>query len=412
MPIRSKWLSRLAGSVVIALVGACNVLDVESPGNIADKDLNTFDAIPGIVTGMSYDLSRAVNTINYLTALSAGELYHAGSYSITDIAKGTILPEDINTEWSRIMKARWTAEHGIERIRGILSPEDFAKNAHVARAYLLAGLANRTIGENVCQTVIDAGAPQPNTVEFDRGIANFTKAIEIGTAAHDNDVVTAAYAGRASLRAWKGSWSGANSAAEDAAKVPADFVYLAALMTDGYFEGAGNDIAYETHDRYEYSVWSTEFANHYGDPRIPWDTVYKADHVTIAVGANGATPVFRQEKYQEIGDDIPLVKGTEMLVLRAEAALRSNDIPGAYALMNLARDEYGMPHLTVATTAAQAWADLRYERGATTWLETRRLWDARRWFAESGPAHSDILLNRDKCMPISKDEATSNPNIP
>jgi len=246
-------------------------------------------------------------------------------------------------------------------------------------------------------------------VEFDRGIANFSQAITIGTAAGATDIVRAAYAGRASLKAWKNDWAGA---VQDAQQVPAGFVYYAHLMTEGYVEGSGNDLAYETHDRYEYTVWNTEFANHHGDPRIPWDTVFKADGVTIAVGANGATPVFQQNKYTEVDSDIPLVKGTEMLVLRAEAALRSNNIAGAYTLLNLARDEYDMLPLPVATTAAQAWADLRYERGATTWLETRRFWDARRWFAETGAAHSDILAGRDKCIPISKDEATSNPNIP
>jgi hypothetical protein len=256
--------------------------------------------------------------------------------------------------------------------------------------------------------VIDGGAPQPNAVEFDRGIVAFTNAITIGTAANATEIVNAARAGRASLRAWKGDWTGAVA---DAALVPVGFEYDAALMTAGYTEGSGNDLAYETHDRFEYSVWSTEFANHYGDPRIPWDTVYKSDH-TIARGANGATPVFRQNKYVEIGDDIPLVKGTEMLVLRAEAALRNNDITGAYTLMNQARAFYTMAPLPVATTLAQAWADLRYERGATLWLETRRFWDQRRWFAETGPAHSDFLLNRDKCIPISKDEKAANPNIP
>jgi hypothetical protein len=410
MSMKLSWLPRVACAAALVLSGACDVLKVESPGRIADKDLNTADAIPGIVAGMSYDLSRSVNYINYLTALGSGELFHSGSYSITDIARGIILPEDINTDWSRMMKARWTAEHGVERIKGILSAADFAKSPLVARAYLLGGFANRTIGENVCQTVIDAGAPEPNTAEFDRGILAFTNAITIGTAAgaSASDIVTAAYGGRASLKAWKGDWAGAVA---DAQKVPVGFQYNAILMTAGYTEGSGNDLAYETHDRFEYSVWSTEFANHYGDPRIPWDTVYKADG-TIATGANGATPVFQQNKYVEISDDIPLVKGTEMLVLRAEAALRSNDISGAYTLMNQARAFYGMNPLPVATTATQAWIDLRYERGATVWLETRRLWDQRRWFAETGPAHSDFLLNRDKCIPISKDEKASNPNIP
>ena len=407
MSMKLSWLPRAACATLV-LCGACNVLDVESPGKIIDENLNNADAVPGIVAGMSYDLTRAVNTINYLVALNSGELFHAGSYSITDIAKGIILPEDVNTDWSRLIKSGWSTEHGIDRIKTILPPELFAKNPYAARAYLLAGFAHRTIGENVCQTVIDGGAPQPNTVEFDLGITAFTNAIAVGTAANQPAIVNAAYAGRASLKAWKGDWAGAVT---DAQKVPVEFKYSSPLMTEGYTEGSGNDLAYETHTRFEYSVWSTEFANHFGDPRIPWDTVYKKDG-TIAVGANGATPVFRQNKYVGIGDDIPLTKGTEMLVLRAEAALRTGDITSAYARMNEARAFYKMAPLPVAATLAQAWADLRYERGATVWLESRRLWDQRRWFAAAGPEHSDFLATRDKCIPISRDEKNSNPNIP
>jgi starch-binding outer membrane protein, SusD/RagB family len=410
MSMKLTWLPRAACAALL-LCNACNVLDVESPGKIIDENLNNPDAIPGIVAGMSYDVTRAVNSINYLVALGSGELFHAGSYSITDIARGIILPEDVNTDWSRLVKPGWSTEHGLERIKTILEPQLFAKNPYVARAYLLAGFAHRTIAENACETVINGGAPQPTTVELDLGITAFTNAITVGTAADEDAIVTAAHAGRASLRAWKNNWSGA---VDDAVLVPADFEYDAALMTEGYTEGSGNDLAYETHVRFEYSVYNTEFANHYGDPRIPWDTAYKKDMKTVAVGANGATPVYRQNKYVEIGDDIPLTKGTEMLVLRAEAALRTGDIATAYARMNEARAFYKMSPLPVATTPAQAWADLRYERGATVWLESRRLWDQKRWFAAdvTSPEHSDFLRGRDSCIPISRDERLANPNIP
>ena len=42
--------------VVAALLplGACDILDVESPGRIADSDLNTRDAVEGMV---AYELS-------------------------------------------------------------------------------------------------------------------------------------------------------------------------------------------------------------------------------------------------------------------------------------------------------------------------------------------------------------------
>lgn len=408
------WLGLAA---LMPLAGCSGLFDVQSPGRIADTDLNTRDAIGGIVTGMSYDVARSLNNSEEAISLLSVELYHGGSYNWGDLPRGIVKPEDVNGTWEAMFRPRYTTTAGIARIKGLLTADDFSKSPLVARAYLLAGFANRHIGENVCQTINPTtGKPESNTAEFDRGLANFSQAITIGTAAGATDVVNAGYAGRATLEAWKGDWA---SAATDAAKVPPDFVYVAPLMTDGLY----NTLSYETHSRYEYTVWSTESASHYGDPRIPWDTAKTASG-KVAVGANGATPMYQEQKYPNLGDDIPLTKGAEMLVLRAEAALRQGtpDIPGAYALMNQERALYGMTPLPVATTLTQAWADLHWEREAVTWLEGRHLWDERRWFAETGPAHYDIpatvgdptatLATRALCIPISQNEIMSNPNVP
>lgn len=392
---------------VALLAGGCSgVFDVEAPGRIADDDLNDRDAVSGIVVGMSYDLASAMNGVLETSSLAAGELWHGGSYNLGDVPRGIILPEDVNGEWGTMMQARWVTEHGIERIRTLLPEAEFAESPDVARAYLLAGFANRLVGEMVCETVHDGGAPEANTMEFQRGIANFDQAIAVGTAAGADDIVNAAYAGRASLRAWMGDWAGADA---DAQLVPASFTYEAILMT----AGANNDLYYETHDRYEYTVFSTEFANAPNDARAPWRIIYRNDG-SVATGANGSTPMYQQAKYEDIGADIPLAKGTEMLVLRAEAALRNSDVATATSLMNQARAEYGMAALPAAATAtlADAWTTLHFERGATTWLENRRLWDLRRWFAETGVAHHDFLNGRDECIPISEEEADSNPNVP
>lgn len=416
MRIARQW--RWLVMVGLMPLAACHGLfDVESPGRIKDADLNTKDALEGIVTGMSYDVARALNNSEEAISLLSVELFHGGSYNWAEIPRGVVRPEDVNGTWEAMFRPRYTTVAGVDRMKALLTADEFAKSALVARAYALAGFANRHIGENVCETINPVtGVPEPNTVEFDRGIANFTQAITIGSAAGATDIVNAAYGGRASLKAWKGDWTGA---ATDAAHVPASFVYIAPLMTDGL----QNTLSYETHDRYEYTVWSTEAANHFGDPRIPWDTAY-AKNGKIAVGANGATPMYQQEKYDALGADIPLTKGTEMLVLRAEAALRQStpDISGAYALMNQERAVYGMAPLPVATSLAKAWSDLHWEREAVTWLEGRHLWDERRWFAETGPAHYDIpptigdptatLANRQLCIPISQNEAMSNPNVP
>lgn len=392
-------------AALIPLAGCGDIFGTEAPGRIADENLNTPQAIPGLVVGMSYDLAQAVDgLLEAWVPLAAGELFHGGSYDWDAVPTGTILPEDVDGIWGTMHQARWVAEDGIERIRGILDdePGEFEESPYVARAYLLAGFANRTLGENVCETAIDAGR-EPNTVHFARAVEQFTQAIAIGQAAGSDDVVTAAYGGRASARAWLGDWAGA---VQDAQQVPLGFSYDSKLSSDG----ESNQLAYETHDRFEYTVYNTEWQNLPGDPRAPWEIVYASDG-SVAPGANGSTPHYQQQKYTSTGDDVPLTKGTEMLVLRAEAALRNDDIPGAFLLLNAARAYYGMDPLIAPATAAEAWSILHVERGATTWLENRRLWDLRRWFAETGPAHHDFLEGRDGCIPISEEELNTNPNL-
>jgi hypothetical protein len=244
MRIARQW--RWLVMVGLMPLAACHGLfDVESPGRIKDADLNTKDALEGIVTGMSYDVARALNNSEEAISLLSVELFHGGSYNWAEIPRGVVRPEDVNGTWEAMFRPRYTTVAGVDRMKALLTPDEFAKSALVARAYALAGFANRHIGENVCETINPVtGVPEPNTVEFDRGIANFTQAITIGSAAGATDIVNAAYGGRASLKAWKGDWTGA---ATDAAHVPASFVYIAPLMTDGL----QNTLSYETHDRYE-----------------------------------------------------------------------------------------------------------------------------------------------------------------
>lgn len=403
MMTAKQTIRRLVPLAAVVATAACSgLLDVEAPGTISDDDLNSVNAIPGLVVGMSYDLAESIDDSIELLTLASGELFHGGSYAWGEIPLGVILPEDVNGEWGTMHQARWVAEQGIERIRGILEPAEFDASPFVARAYVFAGLANRQLGENLCFTAIDGGPREDHTVHFGRGEAQFDEAIRIAQAAGATDVLHAAYAGRASVRAWQGDWAGA---VEDAAQVPVGFVYLGYLSSDG----ESNEIAYETHDRFEYTVYNTEFADRPNDPRAPWEIKTNADG-SVATGANGRTFHYQQKKYTGSGDDIPLVKGTEMLVLRAEAALRNNDIGGAIGLMNEARAHYGMEPLAEPASLDEAWDILHAERGATVWLENRRFWDLRRWFNETGPAHHDFLADRDRCIPVSEEEMRTNPD--
>ena len=401
------------GLAIPVLLSACGILEVSNPGPLADEALSNPTALPGLVTGMAFDLSRSMDAVTQETAIMGDELFHGGSYAAEGLFnRGIVRDEDVNGLWGDMHRARWVAESGIERIRSVLGQTEFDKSAFAARANIYAGLANRILGETVCDAVFDGGPKEAFTTHFSRAEAQFTEAIRIAnilTGAIKDSLLRVANGGRASVRAWQGKWA---EAVTDAQSVPTSFVFVAPFSTNTGAET--NDLVNETTNRSEYTVFNTQWAQVFRDPRVPWDTI-KTSGGAIAKGQDGKTNFFRQRKYTALGSDIPLVKGTEMLILRAEAALRSNDVAGAMQLINQQRAFYNttsapLPPLS-ATTAAEAWPILKKERAAVLWLENRRFWDLRRWNTEPAPIKEAYLDTRDKCVPISRNEKESNLNL-
>jgi len=403
--MKALALASLLGATGIA-VGCHGFLDVQNPGPIEDTALYTPDAVPALVVGMSADLSNVLSDIVRITGIASDEMGHGGSYTQEGLwVRGIIRPEDVNDLWARMQRVRYEAESGVERMKAIPG-FSYDTDANAARANLLGGFANRMLGESACQAVINNGPIQSDTAFFQRAEAEFTEAIRIASVAKNaTDILTAAYAGRASVRAWQGNWTGA---VLDAQQVPASFVYNAIYSINSTREN--NSLVQETYVRREFSLYNTMWAQVFKDPRVPWDTI-KTSTGAIQTGQDGKTPYFRQAKYTTLGSAIPLVKGTEMLVLQAEAALRNNDIPTAFTLINQERAQYKMTALATPTDINAAWRTLEFERGAVVWLEARRLWDLRRWYVDPGPAHNDFLNGRDKSIPVSQSEFQTNPNL-
>lgn len=400
-----QTMKGVALGAALLLVGCDGLLDVTNPGPINDADLNTTVAMPALVVGMSGDLSAALSTTAIWGSIWSDDLYHSGTLGAPTIfARGIIAPIDIDPWWDSAQRARWVAENGIERMKEVLGT-GFETFAQTPRAYLHAGFANRILGENVCQAVFDGGAPQEYKAHFTRAEQHFTEALRIATALNNTALKNAALAGRAQVRAALGNWSGA---VQDATLIPIAFSYDAIFSLNTSREGTGWQAA--TLTRGEYTVWNTQWANTTGDPRIPWIKALTSTGKQ-AVAANGTTPWYKQQKYLDDGADIPLAKGTEMVLIRAEAALVGGDVAAAMTLINQVRTYHSLSALSAAT-AAEAWPILESERGKTLWLEGRRFWDLRRWNAATGPAKNTFLDGKDKCVPISERERLTNPNIP
>ncbi len=402
--MKKSHITGISGSMVAALVvltTGCD-LSVTNPGPLADAALNSPSAVPALVVGMSADFSVAVGVLAEATSLMTDEMSHSGNFANEQyFYAGDFGPDEVIPQWDDMQQARWVSEHGIQRMKKILG-SGFGSDPLTPQAYVWAGYANRLLGENVCQAVIDGGAALSDSVYFQRADSNFTQALTYAQALNNTTLINASLAGRASVRLSLGDWTGAVA---DAAQVPATFEYDAIFSTNTTREN--NPLAYQTISRREYSVYDTPWANVFNDPRVPWDSVYTSGG-QVQTGNDGKTVFFRQTKYTSVASNIPLSTGAEMLLIRAEAALRDGDLSTFTDRVNDERAVYGMVAISQPADAQAAWSMLEMERGAVLWLGARRLWDLRRWGAQGV---NTFLQGRQPCIPIARDELLSNPNL-
>src|SRR5690606_12810459 len=156
---------------------ACD-FSVTNPGPMQDDDLNDPAAHAPLVTGMQAALSSALWRVALVGAEVSREYVQGGRIFTTKLptAPGQLTREDVSSAfWERSGAARWIAEDGIERFRENM--EGFDRSPLAAEALITAGLANRLLGENFCEAVIDGGAPQPRDIYFTRAEAQFTEAL-------------------------------------------------------------------------------------------------------------------------------------------------------------------------------------------------------------------------------------------
>jgi hypothetical protein len=447
LPRRLVALVTIAGA---ATVGACS-LDVDNPTMIQDEDLTTPEAITALTAGAAGDFAQAMIVPGGGGLIVAGsmltdELVHVGTWiGLRGLSDGQSKDDWVESQsrWAEPSQARWVAEDAIERLSTIFENmgETPDVQPEVAEVTMWAGYANRALGDHFCDAVIDGGPIQPISAFYARAEGHFDNAISRATSAGESDLVTASYGGRAHVRMMQGDWSGATA---DAAQVPTSFVYY---MYYDATAGVSNDLYWWGYLRDETSVWGTPFetlgtdetAGIDGDPRVVFN--YILEDGVIQDGGDARRPFYRQRKYTSYGDEIPLVKGTEMRLIEAEAALTNGDITTAVNKINEVRSynntAFGYSLAMVsASTVDEAWTALMTERGLELWLEGKRLADIRRWADTRGgnipfnvvreenrgqPASADpirpvlqteVYTERgDICIQISKDEKAANKNI-
>jgi starch-binding outer membrane protein, SusD/RagB family len=393
-------------------LSACE-LDVENPGPIQAGALEDPKALTAVVNGAGRDLAEAINWTAYTGGAVTREIFpggSTGSFGITPRQQaGKLVEDDDDTHWNLSQRARWTAESAVERVKRVLENAS-SNNVSLAQALVWAGYANRHLGENFCDGIINGGPVEPYTVYLERAEASFTEAITVATAANNANLATAATAGRASVRLLRNNLTGA---ATDAAGVANAFAYRMPYFStdlDQYnrIYWASANQPYRAH-----TVWNTFYETYRKttrDPRVPFDSSATQLVGDAAVGNLGRVRWYFQTKYPAQSSPINLSTGWEMRLIEAEAKLVGGDVPGAMTSLNAHRVSLGLTPWT-ATSATDAWTALKRERGIELWLESRRLGDFRRWAALNRPGTAEDMTGRDLCFATPLSEKETNPNF-
>ena len=440
---RGRRSVALAAVVLSVTLGAgC---EVTNPGPVQDEFLSLDASQQGLVNGAKERLTRTIGWMSYSTGLIAREIFpggQTGSYghTVTNQAGSHAWSSSgPNGEYNLAQQGRWVAEEAIRRFTAVGN----VPPALMFEAYNWAGYANRVLGENYCESVIDGGPLESGSKYFERAEKHFTDAIAI---APTTATKQAAYAGRAQVRVWLKKW---NDAVSDAGQVPDNFVFNIEMdITIGGNVNQRNQLYFAAASApyRSYSVKYTFFEDYYnqtGDPRTPW-VDYAAPSDRLCVGSLqglGKVPCLRMWKYKSEDEDMRLASGREMRLIEAEALLVQGNIAAALAKINGVRTSIvstktGQPLAPwTATTLAEAWTVLKRERGIELWLEARRMGDQRRWDEGNTPGSYELpnfearstlftqnprgreavdgqLQPRLLCYNISNTERNTNPNIP
>lgn len=430
-------ISVLAGILMVVVIVAGCDLGVTDPGQIDDTDLDDPGAITPLVNGAKGDFGYAATIpggggLYTATGLVTDELVHVGTWQPVRLASDGI---SINSEpenqsrWGYAARARWVAEDAIRRISDLV--DDPGSNADVGEVTLYAGFANRLKGDTFCDAVIDGGPLEEHTAFSSRAEGYFTDAISIAENVGDEEMRIAAYGGRAQARIMLGDWDGALS---DAEMVETGFVYEQIHSDNASREHNGvHNWATRGDNGQQISVWGTPFAewglevngeyDSEGDPRVPFERIF-TDEGEQATGGDNVRPLWYSLKYESRNSPIPIVKGTEMRLIEAEASLVQNqNVNEAVNKINEVRELHGLDaHDPADYDLNSVWELLMKEKGIELWLEGRRIADLRRWSETPGSVPFEVIRGDDNnpinvldvdvmCLEVSSNEINSNPNI-
>ena len=268
---RVPWVVAATAPIVIS-IASCD-FEVSNPGPVQDPNINLAGAHQGMINGAirSFGAGYGVLYIGDVIVhghMASGHTGTAGTEPEEEVAMLNSERNGLNGAWGNLQRARWIGEEAVRRFEEFVPDPD--SYPLTAQAHFWAGIASRTMGENLCTAVFDGGEALPKTAFFENAIDHFNKAEHIANITGQADLAIAAIGARAAANLFLGRGSQART---DAQLVPFDFKFTTKYTG---FSADPNYYLIETVASVAFqsiSMWGTPSHPHFletGDSRVAW----------------------------------------------------------------------------------------------------------------------------------------------
>lgn len=372
----------LAAGLTLAGCDVNELLEVELPGNVTAGDIESPGLAATVRVSAIGDFEWAWDSYVDFAARHSDEYMHSSGNFTTRRQMLRDIPPDLtayqNNIFGRWHRARFMLESNYARLDTFTDEQVPLRRQYMAEMRTYGGFVYIAFGEGFCGTPLDGdGQVRTPAQLLQIAIEQFTEAIDLATEVGRNDLVQAAYIGRARAHLGLENY---DEAIADAEMVPnVDFRFLA-TRTSG--EGRRENTNANTNELV--TNQPATVAPSYRDVR--WkDVADPRVHVmnTGFVGHDNSTIVWRHDKTPPQGGEgqpVIIASGREALMIIAEAEAVAGDIDRAREILNGFHTRAGIPDVTEADIPTRADV-IRHV------IETRR----REFFVEGGHRQRDHL---------------------
>ncbi|HEX2722694.1 MAG TPA: hypothetical protein VHM24_07220, partial [Gemmatimonadaceae bacterium] len=382
---------RTAALVCLAAASlACNdFLKAENPGAVEEPLVNDLAYVNLIGNGPVATFQIAHTDAMYWNAQLTDEIFNRATF----VEEGQIDRRELYSDmtyinaflYAPLQRARFMGEDAARRLKEII-PDSASSDIRTARSLVFAGYSYTVLGEMMCVTPIDLGAPKTSEEIFTDAIARFQEAIAIATAAKAryqaaNPVPLTLVNGVDSVRnfALVGAARAALNKNDKAAaiafanQVPADFIYRL------WYTDNTNAQRNRTYERLTLgsngTMINTPFFAMAGDPRVP------RIPGTSGTGGRPLSP----SAYSTFSNTVAGAEFAPVMSFRIASGLEARYIvaeaqgPTAATLAFVNERRAAGLQTPVTLTGDALMAELRDQRSRDFYLDGHRLGDLRRY---------------------------------